>query len=220
MVKEDVEKVEKIEIDLSAIPVKPTSRRELQQLETALIIGTLYRPEVIELIKDPVERATWVDSLAVAAAALAREKMGLTVSQIAEEIGRSETMVRAHLQGKTKAGKLVKETYEKLVRGELKLAVPFGGIQLSLEEYNKLKESHERLKELERETQELRKELERMQKALERCVDESKVKQLENIISELEKENASLRGELKKLKEDLEKKDVVLSKIKELLGCK
>jgi len=49
-----------------------------------LIIGTLYRPDVLELIGDPVERSTWIDSLAVAAGSLARAKAGMLVSQIAD----------------------------------------------------------------------------------------------------------------------------------------
>ena len=217
---EGVKYVEEVEVDLSNIPVRPTSRREVQQLETALVIGTLYRPEVVELIKDPLERATWVDSLAVAAAAIAREKFGMPVSQIAEEIGRSETMVRAHLQGKTKAGKLVRETYEKLVRGELKLAVPFGGIRLTHDEYRRFKELEERAKRLESEVRELKQKLEN-------CVSRDRVKELEDMLSELEKENSELRGkisdlkkELESIKSELEERDKVISKVKELLGCR
>ena len=68
-------------LDLSNIPLRPTSKREVKLLETALIVGTLYRPDIMELIRDPLEKATWLDSLAVAAAALAREKAGYTVSR-------------------------------------------------------------------------------------------------------------------------------------------
>lgn len=48
-------------------------RDEIHKLEAALLVGTLLSPEVIELLRGPEERLTWVDSLAVAAAALARE---------------------------------------------------------------------------------------------------------------------------------------------------
>lgn len=108
------------QLDLSLVPLKPIGRKEIQQLEAALIIGTVFRPEVIELIKDPTERATWLDSLAVAAA-IAREKAGMTTSTIADEIGRSEASVRSHIAGKTKAGKLIRETLELLGKSELKL---------------------------------------------------------------------------------------------------
>lgn len=62
---------EEVVIDLSNVSLK---------LEMALIVGTLYRPEILELIKDPVERSTWVDSLAVTAASLARSRAGISSS--------------------------------------------------------------------------------------------------------------------------------------------
>jgi probable regulatory domain-containing protein len=117
------------------VPVKPTSAREVRELEIALILGTLFRPDVIQEIMDPKEFTTWVDSLAVAAGALAREKAGYPVSKIAEELGRTETTIRNHLQGKTKAGQLVRETYEKLVRGELKIVIPL--VSTDIEELRK-----------------------------------------------------------------------------------
>ena len=43
------------------------SKDQIHKLETALLIGTLLSPEVMELLKNPEERLTWVDSLAVAA---------------------------------------------------------------------------------------------------------------------------------------------------------
>jgi len=73
---------------MSEIPLKPLGREEIHKLESALLVGTLFRPEVIQFLSDPSERITWVDSLAVAAAALAREKANMTVPQIAEELGR------------------------------------------------------------------------------------------------------------------------------------
>ena len=167
---------EEITIDLSKVPVSPVSKRDIQRLEMALIIGTLYSPEVLELIRDPIERATWVDSLAVAAAALARSKAGYSIGQIADEVGRSETSIRAHLTGKTKAGQLVLKTYEKLVRGELKVIVPFAAKAVAVPEdiEKKLKELEEerkklldRIKQLEEELQNTRKELEEKIKIIE-----------------------------------------------------
>ncbi len=157
-------KEETVEIDLSMVPLKPLSKKDVQQLEIALIIGTLYRPEVLELIKDPTEKATWVDSLAVAAAALAREKAGYTIRQIADELGRSETTIRAHLQGKTKAGKLIRETYELMLRGKLRIVA-----QLNLDK--RVKELEERVKLLEEENKRLKAELEK-------CVSASDIKKM------------------------------------------
>ncbi len=101
------------------IVFNPVSREEIHKLESFLLFATLFRPEVLELIRDPSERLTWVDSLAVASAALAREKAGMTISQIAEELGRTEQSIRKHLKGESKAGKLVRETFELLKQGKL-----------------------------------------------------------------------------------------------------
>ena len=182
-----------IEIDLSHVPLRPTSKKEIMELETALIIGTIYRPEVIQLILDPHERATWVDSLAVAAAALARYKAGYTIPQIAEELGRSESTIRNHLKGKTKAGKLVLETYELLARGELKLVIPIKGIIIPEE---KIKELEARIKELEKENEELREKLSQ-------AANKEEVEKLKKRLEELQKE--------------LEEKEKVLAKIRELV---
>ncbi|ABU82028.1 transcriptional regulators-like protein [Ignicoccus hospitalis KIN4/I] len=182
-----------VEIDLSHVPLRPTSKKEIMELETALIIGTIYRPDVIQLILDPVERATWVDSLAVAAAALARYKAGYTIPQIAEELGRSESTIRNHLKGKTKAGKLVLETYEMLARGELKLVIPIKGVIIPEE---RIKELEERIKELEKENAELR----------------EKVSQLSSA-EEVEK----LKARLEELQKELEEKEKLISKLRELL---
>ncbi len=182
-----------IEIDLSHVPLRPTSKKEIMELETALIIGTIYRPEVIQLILDPHERATWVDSLAVAAAALARYKAGYTIPQIAEELGRSETTIRNHLKGKTKAGKLVLETYELLAKGQLKLVIPIKGIIIPEE---KIKELENRIKELEKENAELR---EKLQQAANK--------------EEVEK----LRKRIEELQRELEEKEKLIAKIKELV---
>ncbi len=155
------EEREEITIDLSKVPVAPVSKKDIHRLEMALIIGTLYSPEVLELIRDPVERATWVDSLAVAAAALARSKAGYSIGQIAEEVGRSETSIRAHLSGKTKAGQLVQKTYEKLVRGELKVIVPFTTKPTAVPE-----DVEKRIKELEEERKKLQEKIGELEKQL------------------------------------------------------
>ena len=106
------------------VPLKPITRTDIHRLEIALMLGTLLRPDVIEKIKEPEERLTWIDSLGVAAAALARSKAGMPVSRIAEELGRSEGTIRRHLTGKTEAGKLVQETYQKFAREGVKIELP------------------------------------------------------------------------------------------------
>ncbi|NOZ88961.1 MAG: helix-turn-helix domain-containing protein [Crenarchaeota archaeon] len=156
------------------VPVKPVSKREIKQLEAMLIIGTLFRPDVLQAALSKEEFLTWVDSLAVAAAALAMEKAGYSIRQIAEELGRTEATIRRHLRGETKAGKLVRETYEMLVRGELKLAVPI----VSPEAEEELKKLQEQVKQLEEELSKTRDELEK-----------------------LRKENEELKSKLEKLKE-------------------
>ncbi|MCL7389495.1 MAG: transcriptional regulator [Thaumarchaeota archaeon] len=106
------------------IPLSPIGREEIHKLEYALLVGTLFRPEVLEELRNPSERLTWVDSLAVAAAAIAREKAKMTISQIAEDIGRTESTIRNHLTGKTKAGQLVRQTLEKFLREGVKIDLP------------------------------------------------------------------------------------------------
>lgn len=108
---------------MEEVPLKPIGREEIHKLESALLVGTLFRSEVLEALKNPEERLTWVDSLAVAAGALAREKAGMSVTEIAEDLGRSEATIRNHLTGKTKAGKLVRETYDRFAREGVKLEV-------------------------------------------------------------------------------------------------
>ncbi len=201
-----------LKLDFSNVPLRPTSKKEIRQLETALIVATLYRPEIIELIRDPLERATWLDSLAIAAAALAREKAGYSIRDIAEELGRSETTIRAHLQGKTKAGRIVRETYEKLARGELEVKIPFpvaGGEAGGGEEVEKLR----------REVELLREENRRLREELEKCGNVEEVKarlaEVEEKVRELEAENERLRREV----EELRAKAEVVDRIRELLGC-
>jgi probable regulatory domain-containing protein len=176
-------------IDLSSIPLKPIGKREIQQLEMALIIGTLYRPEVLDLIRDPVERSTWIDSLAVAAAAFARYKAGVPVSEIAEELGRSEVTIRGHLNQKTKAGKLVAETYEKIKRGELKIVVPFvtAPQQITALEVEKTQLEIEKLREekrvLEERSKMLEEELGKMRSKLSELT--SQIKRIRELTVEL-----------------------------------
>ena len=120
---------------MSVVPLRPLGREEIGKLESALMVGTLLRPEVLEALRDSGTRLTWVDSLAVAAGAIARHKAGMAVPRIAEELGRTEATVREHMAGKTKAGKLVLETYEWLVKNQGR----FEGIPLIEGEYLILK---------------------------------------------------------------------------------
>ncbi|MEM2960514.1 MAG: hypothetical protein QXU67_02800 [Candidatus Bathyarchaeia archaeon] len=55
---------------------------------------------------------------------MAREKAKMSVSQIAEELGRTEATIRSHLQGKTKAGQIVRETYEKIAKEGVSITLP------------------------------------------------------------------------------------------------
>ena len=58
------------------VPLRPMGREDIQKLEAVLLIGTVSREDVIEKMRNgnPQDRITWIDSLAVAAGALAREK--------------------------------------------------------------------------------------------------------------------------------------------------
>jgi len=148
-----------IEVDFSHIPLKPVGAKEIRELEVALIIGTILRPDVVREILDPKDFTTWVDSLAVAAGALAREKAGYPISKIAEELGRSETTIRNHLQGKTKAGKLVRETYEMIKAGKLQIFLP-APVQQDIEELRR------RAEEAEKKVAELQAKLDLVRKTL------------------------------------------------------
>jgi len=130
---------------MEEVPLKPIGREEIHKLESALLVGTLFRSEVLEALKNPEERLTWVDSLAVAAGALAREKAGMPVSEIAEDLGRSESTIRNHLTGKTKAGKLVRETYDRFAREGVKIEIlEAEKISKELEEERKKREELEK----------------------------------------------------------------------------
>lgn len=211
-------------IDLSNVPLKPIGKKEIAQLEMALIIGTLYRPEVLELIRDPVERSTWMDSLAVAAAAFARNKAGLTTSQISEELGRSEISIRSHLNQKTKAGKLVAETYEKLRKGELRLIVPFirtpvAGIEEQLEALRKeLEKYREHVKALEQQLENLKHENEDIKTKLtgKEAELEALRREHENLVKERDevvKRLNTLIEEVKRVKQTLSEIVSTLDKI-------
>lgn len=86
------------------VPLRPMGREDIQELEAALLIGTVSRSDVIEKMRsaNPRDRITWIDSLAVVAGALTREKAGTTVPRIVNELGRGEQTVRSHLMGKPK----------------------------------------------------------------------------------------------------------------------
>jgi probable regulatory domain-containing protein len=126
---------------------------------------------------NPKDRITWIDSLAVAAGALAREKAGMTITRIADELGRGEQTVKAHLTGKTEAGKLVKETYEMLVRGEKVLTFIVREAE-EASEVEKLKAEVEREKrekaELQRRLSEAQDKLRNAVKALEELLNQLK----------------------------------------------
>ena len=163
------------------IPLTPMGRDEIHKLETALLLGTLLSPEVIELMKNPEERLTWVDSLAVAAAALARERARMTVPQIAEELGRSEATIRNHLTKKTKAGQLVWQTYERFLRE---------GVKLDIESLVGATEASR-----------LRSENEELKKKLEEA--ESKIKELSEQVEQLSRKVNNVKEQLRRMAEEL-----------------
>jgi len=109
---------------MSEVPLQPVGRGDIRKLEAALLVGALFRPEVMEALRDPTERLTWIDSLAAAAAALARQKAGMPVRQIADEVGLSEAAIRRHLDGKTRAGELVRKVYEQYAREGVRVELP------------------------------------------------------------------------------------------------
>ncbi len=137
------------------IPLNPTGRQDIHKLETILLTATLLRPEVLDMIRSSSERLTWVDSLAVAAGALAREKAGMTLSQIADELGRTEQTIKKHLKEESKAGQLVKETYEMIKTlikegkdvNEVFPLIALGDTKDLKEEIEKLKKEKEEIKQ-------------------------------------------------------------------------
>ncbi len=200
------------------VPLNPIGREEIHRLESVLLFATLFRPEVIELIKDPAERLTWVDSLAVAAGAIAREKAGMTTGEIAEELGRTEQTIRKHLKGETKAGQLVRETYELIKQGKLDELVrnvevlAKGGQLVAMEEYERLK----------KEKEELEAKLKELERALKDALDEKaeleeKVQEFEGVADELRKEKEELEGKLKKAREIVEELRKKVEELENLL---
>jgi probable regulatory domain-containing protein len=137
------------------IPLNPVGKQDIHKLESILLTATLFRPEVLDMIRSSAERLTWVDSLAVAAGALAREKAGMTLSQIAEELGRTEQTIKKHLKEETKAGQLIRETYEtikNLVKegrniNDVFPVIALGNAKELKEEVEKLKKEKEEIKQ-------------------------------------------------------------------------
>jgi probable regulatory domain-containing protein len=137
------------------IPLNPVGKQDIHKLESILLTATLFRPEVLDMIRTSAERLTWVDSLAVAAGALAREKAGMTLSQIAEELGRTEQTIKKHLKEETKAGQLIRETYEtikNLVKegrniNDVFPVIALGNAKELKEEVEKLKKEKEEIKQ-------------------------------------------------------------------------
>lgn len=150
------------------IPFSPVTREEIHRLESILLFATLFRPEVFEMIKSSAERLTWVDSLAVAAGALAREKAKMSVREIAEELGRVEQSVRNHLKGESKAGKLVKQTYELLKEGRLNEIMNF------MENIGKKEKTEEEKIDAERKLKKLKEELEKIQEKIGKLIEDLK----------------------------------------------
>jgi len=134
---------------MSEVPLKPLGKEDIRKLELSLILGTLLRPDVTDAIRKAEDKLTWLDSLIIAAGALARERAGYSLGKIAEELGRTESTIRNHLTGKTEAGRLVKETYDNLVKagGRLELEVLPGGKEVE-ELRAKVSELEEKLKKV------------------------------------------------------------------------
>ena len=160
------------------IPLTPMGREQIHKLESALLIGSILRPDIIEVLKNPEERLTWVDSLAVAAAALAREKAKMSIPQIAEDIGRSEGTIRNHLHGKTKAGQVVRETYERFVKEGVNIQLPeiFTGPTKPLD----VSEKDEEINRLKKELDESQRKVNELRSVLSEAVD--KLSQVINIM--------------------------------------
>jgi probable regulatory domain-containing protein len=150
------------------IPLNSVGRQDIHKLEIILLAATLLRPEVLEMIRTSTERLTWVDSLAVAAGALAREKAGMSLSQIANELGRTEQTIKKHLKEESKAGQLVKEIYE-MIKTLVKEGRSVNDVFpfIAVGNTKGLKEEVEKLK---KEKEEIKKSLTKMKEDLETIV--------------------------------------------------
>ncbi len=177
---------------MSEVPLSPVGREEIHKLEAALLIASMFSKEAIEELRNPEGRLTWVDSLAVAAAALARERAKMSVSQIAEELGRTEATIRSHLSGRTKAGKLVRETYERFVKEGVKIEIPeiFKSLQQTLTENQQAQE----LEELRRKTRELEEKVNALN---------SEVERLRSVRAKVAELLVGLESQVQRLKEAL-----------------
>jgi len=174
------------------ILLTPVGRDQIHKLESALLIASIFSPTVLKELENPTERLTWIDSLAVAAAALAREKAKMSIPQIAEELGRSEATIRNHLQGKTKAGQIVRETYERFLREGVKIP---SAIELFKEKYGELVEAKPE------ETEKLKSELESVKSQLEEY--KSKAEEYESKIKDYEKKLSDVKSVLSSVIEAL-----------------
>ena len=101
--------------------------------------------------------------------------------RIADELGRGEQTIRSHLTGKTEAGKLVRETYEMLVKGEKVLPFLVKEAEAAstppTEEIEKLKTE---LEEERKAKAELQSKLEQLQNKLDNAV-----RSLESLLNQL-----------------------------------
>ncbi len=183
------------------IPLTPIGREQIHKLESALLIASIFSPRVLEELENPRERLTWIDSLAVAAAALAREKAKMSIPQIAEELGRTEATIRNHLQGKTKAGQIVRETYERFLREGVKIQLP---TELFKEKYAPLGEGVEAEK-----ISKLQSELDSLK---------AKISEYESRISEYQSRISEYESRLKGYEDRISRVKQVLSSVMETLN--
>ncbi|MEM3807848.1 MAG: transcriptional regulator [Nitrososphaerota archaeon] len=156
------------------ISLTPIGREQIHKLESALLIASIFSPSVLSELQNPTERLTWIDSLAVAAAAVAREKAKMSVSQIAEELGRTEATIRNHLQGKTRAGQIVRETYSRFLKEGVKIPIS--------PELFKIKQSY-LMEEKTMEIESLKLEIESLKKQIQE--NQIKIKEYEELINRL-----------------------------------
>ncbi|MEM3449231.1 MAG: transcriptional regulator [Nitrososphaerota archaeon] len=157
------------------ISLTPIGREQIHKLESALLIASIFSPSVLSELQNPTERLTWIDSLAVAAAAVAREKAKMSVSQIAEELGRTEATIRNHLQGKTRAGQIIRETYNRFLKEGVKIPIS--------PELFKIKQSYLMEENKTMEIESLKLEIESLKKQIQE--NQVKIKEYEELINRL-----------------------------------